>query len=113
MAPLVVVVRRGGDMNPPGDSVSVINDENNTLYSNRREEDPPGLLRGDMRPKGVPMGLDKLGDLVVGGDCRADEVPRGVCTCGGVGEREAGEDAHEANDGHIVGEGKEGDAGGR
>jgi hypothetical protein len=93
----------------PCDGVGVVNNENNTVDSDGCEESPPCLPRGDLRSKGVTVGLYELRDFVIGLDCGADEIPCGVHAHCGVGKRETSEDTHEADDGHVVREGVQGD----
>ncbi|KAJ7892384.1 hypothetical protein B0H13DRAFT_1886823 [Mycena leptocephala] len=92
-----------------GDSVGVVDDEDDALHIDRREEDIPRLSRGDVRSEGVAVGLDILGDLVVALDGGAEEIPCDDRASNGVREREACEDTHEAVDRQFVGEGIQGD----
>ncbi|KAJ7820732.1 hypothetical protein B0H14DRAFT_2599805 [Mycena olivaceomarginata] len=109
LAPRLAAVGRGGDVETPSDGVGVVDNKDDAMDSDRRTESSPCLPRGDLRSEGVAVGLYKLRDLAVALDGSADKIPRGVRAHDGVGEREAGENPHKANDWHVVWEGVQGD----
>ncbi|KAJ7689736.1 hypothetical protein B0H14DRAFT_2652668, partial [Mycena olivaceomarginata] len=78
LAPGVAVVGRGGDVEAPSDCVGIVDNKNDPVDRDGREEHSPSFPRGDLWSEGVAVGLDELRDVVVALDGGTDEIPCGV-----------------------------------